>query len=109
MLLNLTGFRGDHILLAMTFTNAAFPWPWRLTQMRVIMQRLLFPSGFDASWPRRCALAGILILGAGIRTYGLGTRSFWTDEAFTWRMIEFPVGEMLVRISQDNHPPLYFL
>lgn len=39
----------------------------------------------------------------------LSARSLWFDEAFSWRLIQFPFAEMIQRIGQDNHPPLYFI
>ncbi len=51
----------------------------------------------------------VLALGAGLRLYHLTDRSIWFDEAFSWRMIQYPLGEMLHRIALDNSPPLYFV
>ena len=42
------------------------------------------------------------------RLFDLGDRSLWFDEAFSWRLIRFPWGEMLSRAAQDVHPPLYY-
>jgi hypothetical protein len=50
----------------------------------------------------------IVALGVVLRCHALSTRSFWFDEAFSWRLIEFPFAEMLQRDVRDNHPPLYF-
>jgi uncharacterized membrane protein len=61
---------------------------------------------------RRAALSalGVIVLAAlAVRGYHLGQRSIWFDEAFSWRLIEFPFPEMLRRVTQDNHVPLYFL
>jgi mannosyltransferase len=57
----------------------------------------------------RLGLLGVLVLGLLPRLYGLTERSLWFDEAFSWRMIRFPWGEMLERVGRDNHPPLYFI
>jgi mannosyltransferase len=54
-------------------------------------------------------LLGIIILGLVLRSYGLSERSLWFDEAFTWRLIQFPIFEMAERVGRDNHPPLYFI
>ncbi len=54
-------------------------------------------------------LAGIVVLGVAIRGYQLTTRSIWFDEAFTWRLIQFPWDAVVARASQDVHPPLYYL
>jgi uncharacterized membrane protein len=44
-----------------------------------------------------------------LRCPGLTARSLWFDEAFSWRLIEFPWSETLTRVAGDNHPPFYFL
>lgn len=52
-----------------------------------------------------------LIIAAGIflRLYHVGLRSIWFDEAFTWRLIQFPWADMLHRATLDVHPPLYYI
>ncbi len=57
----------------------------------------------------RFGLAGVLLLGLLPRLYGPSDRSLWFDEAFCWRIIQFPFFEMLERVGRDNHPPLYFI
>src|SRR5260370_18669527 len=54
-------------------------------------------------------LAAIMVLGLIPRLYGLTERSLWFDEAFCWRLIQFPLFEMLEPGGRDNHPPLYFI
>ncbi len=54
-------------------------------------------------------LMGIIILGVGLRSYQLTSRSLWFDEAFSWRLIQFPLTELVARDAQDVHPPLYYL
>ena len=51
----------------------------------------------------------IILLGLGLRSYQLTARSLWFDEAFSWRLIQFPVSEMVARAATDVHPPLYYL
>lgn len=46
---------------------------------------------------------------AAIRSYMLTARSLWFDEAFSWRLIQFPISEMISRAAADVHPPLYYL
>ncbi len=54
-------------------------------------------------------LLGLIVLaGAAVRVYPLSERSFWFDEAFTWRLIDYPWLEMLERASRDNSPPFYY-
>lgn len=54
-------------------------------------------------------LLGLLILGVSLRSWELTQRSIWFDEAFSWRLIQFPWGEILSRTAADVHPPLYYL
>lgn len=54
-------------------------------------------------------LVCIVIVGVGIRAYEITARSLWFDEAFSWRLAEFPFTEMIARDIQDVHPPLYYV
>ena len=51
----------------------------------------------------------IAIVGVGLRSYELTARSLWFDEAFSWRLIQFPLTEMIARDAADVHPPLYYI
>ncbi len=51
----------------------------------------------------------IILSGIVLRLYHIGLRSIWFDEAFTWRLIQFPWGEMLQRATLDVHPPLFYI
>ncbi len=51
----------------------------------------------------------IIILGIGLRSYHLTARSLWFDEAFSWRLIQFPWSEMISRAATDVHPTLYYI
>jgi predicted membrane-bound mannosyltransferase len=55
------------------------------------------------------ALAAIVAVGLLPRLYSLSERSLWFDEAFCWRLIQFPFFEMIEPVGRDNHPPLYFI
>lgn len=55
------------------------------------------------------ALAGVLLVGLALRSWEWTGRGLWFDEAFTWRLVEFPLPEMLTRAAADNSPPLYYL
>ncbi len=62
--------------------------------------------------PRRrvaVLLVLIVVVGVVLRCLALSDRSLWFDEAFSWRLTEFPLPRMLERVARDNHPPLYFL
>jgi mannosyltransferase len=59
--------------------------------------------------PPGMALAGIVLLAAGLRCALLGRNSFWFDEAWIARFTQLhwpEIGPALVRT--DVHPPLYF-
>lgn len=51
----------------------------------------------------------ICILGVAVRSYHLTARSIWFDESFTWKLIQFPVSELISRTAVDVHPPLYYI
>lgn len=57
----------------------------------------------------RLALILVIMAGTGVRAYQLTARSLWFDEAFSWRLIQFPLRDMLRRAAADVHPPLYYL
>src|SRR5262249_3014377 len=69
------------------------------------------PLALARSITRRPAfwLGVILAAGLAMRLDRLGGRSFWFDEAFSWKMIGFPWREMIERVAWDNHGPAYFL
>lgn len=54
-------------------------------------------------------LAVLTITASVIRCYQLLARSIWFDEAFTWRLVQFPWSELLKRAAHDVHPPLYYM
>lgn len=54
-------------------------------------------------------LAIIIAAGVSLRSYQLTARSLWFDESFSWRLIQFPWGELVSRTAADVHPPLYYL
>ena len=51
----------------------------------------------------------IAVIGIALRSYELTARSLWFDEAFSWRLIQFPITEMIARDATDVHPPLYYI
>ncbi len=55
-------------------------------------------------------LALILVLGFGLRLYGLGDESLWLDEGTSVRTASLPTGELLARLARpDTPPPLFHL
>jgi len=73
------------------------------SQQRARKGLALLPVG------RIAVLMLIALGGLAIRAYRLPKRSLWFDEAFTWRLTQFPFAEMLRRITLDNSPPLYYM
>ncbi|MGB1249803.1 MAG: glycosyltransferase family 39 protein [Candidatus Promineifilaceae bacterium] len=65
---------------------------------------------------RRWAMLLIVLGGFVLRVYGIDTMSFWSDEVLTPLRSALSVREILSNqvviqgiVSQDTHPPLYFL
>jgi len=54
-------------------------------------------------------LAGVLILAAGVRCYGLDAPILSHDESFSWRLTQYSASELWKRTAADVHPPLYYL
>lgn len=54
-------------------------------------------------------LIAIIAFAVAIRSYHLTSRSIWFDESFTWRLIQFPVADLVARTATDVHPPLYYV
>lgn len=54
-------------------------------------------------------LIAILAFGAGLRFVGLGTPEISDDEAFSWRIVQYSLPEMLDRLRDDANPPLYYV
>lgn len=50
----------------------------------------------------------IVLAAALLRLVFLTDRSLWFDEAFSWRLIQFPPREFLERAAADVHPVLYY-
>ena len=63
------------------------------------------------AWRSRVAylLAAVVVLGTALRCQAIGTRSLWFDEAFSWRLSQGSIGDVIARSARDNHPPLHFL
>lgn len=51
----------------------------------------------------------VIVVGVGVRSWELTARSLWFDEAFSWRLAQFPLPELLSRTAADVHPPLYYI
>ncbi|MCW4004954.1 MAG: hypothetical protein NWE95_13705 [Candidatus Bathyarchaeota archaeon] len=51
----------------------------------------------------------IFALGAVLRLIDLGHAELWYDEAFSAWVASLPVDHLLIALSGDTHPPLYYL
>jgi mannosyltransferase len=63
-----------------------------------------------ALWPNRYLwfMVAILLAGAFLRIYDLGTESIWVDEGFAIRAAKLSVSQGIdLSIGQDRHPPLH--
>lgn len=54
-------------------------------------------------------LAAAVIAGVAARAWRLGLPGLSSDEAFSWRLTRYGLGEMVRRAAEDVHPPLYGL
>lgn len=59
--------------------------------------------------PKFWLLGIILAVALLIRLNHLTDRALWFDEAFSWRLIQFPFREFLSRSAADVHPILYYI
>ena len=57
------------------------------------------------------ALCAILLVGVGLRVYGLHYQSLWTDEIFSLTLTDptLTFREFWDRVLADTHPPIYYL
>jgi 4-amino-4-deoxy-L-arabinose transferase-like glycosyltransferase len=54
-------------------------------------------------------VGALVVLGAGLRFYGLGHQGFWYDEANTAFLMRRPFGDMLGLLpTNESTPPLYY-
>ncbi|MBN9521619.1 glycosyltransferase family 39 protein [bacterium] len=60
---------------------------------------------------RTALFLATLAAAAVLRFAGLQAKSLWHDELLSWRLLEFPVSEMLERTGGTGtvHPPLFFI
>jgi hypothetical protein len=50
-----------------------------------------------------------LAAGAAVRLWRLALPGLTSDEAFSWRLAGYPVGEIVRRTAEDVHSPLFYL
>ncbi|OGJ85014.1 MAG: hypothetical protein A2268_13750 [Candidatus Raymondbacteria bacterium RifOxyA12_full_50_37] len=53
-------------------------------------------------------LALILVAGAFLRFFHLGTESIWLDERYSIKLASLPLASIIEETSRDVHPPLYY-
>lgn len=58
---------------------------------------------------RGSLLAVIFAGGLLLRIVVLLLSPLTTDESFTWRVIQYPFSEMIRRVAEDGHAPVYFV
>ncbi|HXK33506.1 MAG TPA: glycosyltransferase family 39 protein, partial [Dehalococcoidia bacterium] len=69
-------------------------------------------AAMDAGLTPGAAAVLMLIAAAGFvtRLWGLGDKSLWLDEAFTWAMTRLAAGDIISAArDQDIHPPAHYL
>jgi len=54
-------------------------------------------------------LLAVVAVGLAVRFYRLDGPVIGHDEAFSWRLTEYSVGELVQRTGADVHPPLYYV
>ncbi len=52
--------------------------------------------------------ATIACVAFALRMYGIGDKSIWLDEAWSWRAASLSFGDMVDWTAADRHPPLYY-
>jgi len=57
----------------------------------------------------RLTLVAIVFLGVALRLSEVATRDLWEDEAYSVRISESAVPDIVERSISDTHPPLYYL
>lgn len=61
-------------------------------------------------WMQAATLAGLMLLAAALRFAEIGSRSLWFDEAFSARIANRPLIEVIAfSMGGEPHPPLYYL
>lgn len=55
------------------------------------------------------ALSLLIVAALAVRSPALGLSALSSDESFSWRLTEYPVGDLIRRTGADVHPPVYYL
>ncbi len=60
--------------------------------------------------PEVAYLAGLTLVAAAVRLWGIADKSIWYDEAFVLTLAQMSIPDMIRSLIQlDPHPPLYYL
>lgn len=79
-------------------------------RLRLTDSRWARLGAFLEAYLESICVAGVTILAAALRLYGIGDKSIWYDESFVITLAEMPVPDMIRALLQlDPHPPLYYL
>lgn len=54
-------------------------------------------------------LSAVVCIAVIVRWRALGTPALTNDEAFSWCLAQYPVADVLRRVTDDAHPPLFYL
>src|SRR5580765_1785754 len=66
---------------------------------------------FGISRRELAILVIVLAVGGWLRFYGIGAKSVWLDEGFSWQLSQFTFKEIIARTGEPHtvHPPAYFM
>ncbi len=53
-------------------------------------------------------LGSIMVVALALRSWGVGDKSLWLDEALSWHAARLPLADMVDWTARDRHPPLYY-
>ncbi|HJZ58142.1 MAG TPA: hypothetical protein VKE74_24585 [Gemmataceae bacterium] len=67
------------------------------------------PPATPRAYLRVVQFGAVLVVALLLRCWEWTGRGLWFDEAFTWRLVEYPLAEMMERAARDNSPPFYYL
>lgn len=54
-------------------------------------------------------ITSILFIAAILRLHNISRESLWVDEAYSVRVSQLPLAEIIYEATQDTHPPLYHI
>lgn len=58
---------------------------------------------------RICLVASVLLVALVVRLYQLSLPLIWIDEAYSIRLGQLPVAQIIFHTARDVHPPLYYV